>query len=71
MNGELLGYGARHMLENPAHEVKIYKGSDLILYFFVSSPDEAVANHIATERATDFVKAFGWDDVRVELTKRG
>lgn len=71
MNGELLGYGARHMQENPAHEVKIYKGSDLVLYFFVSDPDEILAEKIAGERANDFIRAFGWGDVSFELTKRG
>ncbi len=42
-NGELLGYGAKSILDRPAYKVEIYKGNDLALYFFTSSPDETVA----------------------------
>lgn len=60
MNGELLGYGARHILERPAHHVRIYKDSQLLLYFFVSSPDRALAERIANDRTEDFYRAHGW-----------
>lgn len=60
MNGELLGYGARHILERPAHHVRIYKDNLLLLYFFVSSPDRALAERIANERTGDFYRAHGW-----------
>jgi hypothetical protein len=49
MNGELLGYGARHMLETPSHEVRIFKGDELVLYFFISNHDENLAEKIAGE----------------------
>jgi hypothetical protein len=71
MNGELLGYGARHMLETPSHEVRIFKGDELVLYFFISNHNENIAEKIAGERANDFVRAFGWTDVSFRLTKRG
>ncbi len=66
-NGELLGYGARSMMDRPAHEVRIYKGKDLILYFFVSSPDEKKATLIADERTRDFFRSFQWSDLRYEI----
>jgi hypothetical protein len=68
-NGELLGYGARSMIVRPSHEVRLFKGNDLLLYFFVSSPDEPFAASIANERAGDFIRAFGWTDVRFELKR--
>lgn len=68
-NGELLGYGARHLMTRPAHEVRIFKGGDLMLFFFVSSPDEKLAARIASERADDFIRAFGWPDVRFEMAR--
>lgn len=66
-NGELLGYGARGILDRPAHLVRIYKGRDLILYFFVSSADAKKAANIANERTEDFNRAFGWPDLRYEI----
>lgn len=69
-NGELLGYGARSMMERPAHEVKIYKGVHLMLYFFVSAPGYKEAAFCANERALDFSRAFGWEDVRYEIIAR-
>jgi len=69
-NGELLGYGARSMMERPAQEVKIYKGDHLILYFFVSAPGYKEAAYFANERALDFSRAFGWEDVRYEIIGR-
>jgi hypothetical protein len=63
-NGELLGYGARHIAVRPAYHVRIYRGESLLLYFFVSSPDENAAARIAYERTADFYLAHGWSDVR-------
>ena len=63
MNGELLGYGARHILERPSHHVQIYKDDTLLLYFFVSSPDRELAERIANERTEDFYRACGWADL--------
>jgi hypothetical protein len=68
-NGQLLGYGARTILDRPAHEVRLYKGDDLLLYFFVSSADENMAAGIANDRAGDFIRAFGWTDVRFEMKR--
>jgi hypothetical protein len=68
-NGELLGYGARSLLERPAQEVRIFKGKDLFMYYFVSDSDSEHAARFAAERATDFELAFGWDDVRFELNE--
>ena len=64
MNGELLGYGARSILSRPAYRVEIYKGTNLELYFFVSSPDRDLAVQAAHERMKDFVLAHGWKDLR-------
>ena len=69
-NGQLLGYGALSMSESPAHEVRIFKGGSLLLYFFVSAADEALAQEIAQERSLDFFRAFGWEDLSFQLTKR-
>jgi len=69
MNGDLLGYGARSVITRPAHAVRILKGDVLALYYFVSDPDPEHAAGFARERAMDFVRAFGWDDVRFELEK--
>ena len=69
MNGELLGYGAKDMLTRPAHEVRIFKGEHLLLYYFVSDPDPKHAVRFARTRAEDFVRAFGWDDVSFRLEK--
>lgn len=69
MNGELLGYGAKSMLTRPAHEVRIFKGEDLLLYYFVSDPDQKHAARFARTRADDFVRAFGWQDVSFRLEK--
>ena len=63
-NGELLGYGARHMAVRPAYHVRIFRGESLLLYFFVSSPDEETAARIGYERTADFNHAHGWDDLR-------
>jgi hypothetical protein len=68
-NGELLGYGARSIMERPGHEVRIFKGERLLLYYFVSSPDRAKAMKFANDRSVDFIRAFGWDDVRYELAR--
>ncbi|MEI6819688.1 MAG: hypothetical protein WCL19_08815 [Verrucomicrobiota bacterium] len=68
-NGELLGYGAKSLMTRPANEVRIYKGEDLLLYFFVSTPDTNLANQIANERTADFFRAFGWEDLRFEMQK--
>ncbi len=67
MNGDLLGYGARSMTVRPAHAVRIFRGSALLLYYFVSTPDEKLAARFARDRALDFVHAFGWSDVGFEL----
>jgi hypothetical protein len=69
MNGELLGYGARDMVTRPAYGVKILKGDELALYYFVSDPDPVHAAEFAERRAMDFVRAFGWDDIRFVLEK--
>ena len=69
-NGELLGYGARNMMARPAYEVRLFKGDGLLLYFFVSSPDESLAIRLAMERALDFTRAFGWRDVKFVLAYR-
>lgn len=58
-NGELLGYGARHIAVRPCFDVRIYLGESLLLYFFVSSPDEEAAARIANERTQDFTKPTG------------
>jgi hypothetical protein len=63
-NGELLGYGARHIAVRPCFDVRIYLGESLLLYFFVSSPDEETAARIANERTKDFYEAHGWEDLR-------
>ena len=69
MNGELLGYGAKDMVTRPAHEVRIFKGEDLLLYYFLSDSDPKRAATFASARAEDFVRAFGWDDVSFRLTE--
>ncbi len=69
VNGELLGYGARSILDRPAHQVRIFKGNDILMYYFVSDPDPKHAAGFAKARTLDFERAFGWDDVRFELTK--
>lgn len=66
-NGELLGYGARHMAVRPSWHVQIYRGESLLLYFFVSPPDEVEAAEIAYERTADFVHAHGWTDLRFAM----
>jgi hypothetical protein len=68
-NGELLGYGARDIMTRPAHAVKIFKGDELVLYYFVSDPDSKHAEIYAKARADDFELAFGWEDVRFTLDK--
>jgi|GEM_PF-1832901 len=66
-NGELLGYGARHTMVRPAYHVWIYRGESLLLYIFVSSPDEETAASIANERTADFAYAHGWTDLRFAM----
>jgi hypothetical protein len=67
MNGELLGYGARSLLVRPAHAVRIFRGKDLLLYYFVSDPDSHHAASFARLRAEDFELAFGWQDLKFTL----
>jgi hypothetical protein len=67
MNGDLLGYGARSMTERPAHAVRIFRGQALLLYYFISTSDRKIAARYAKQRALDFVKAFGWEDVGYDL----
>lgn len=69
MNGDLLGYGSRSTTERPAHAVGIFKGKDLVLYYFVSDPDPDHASDYARRRAEDFTRAFGWDDVGFKIDK--
>ena len=58
------------MMARPAYEVRLFKGDGLLLYFFVSSPDESLAIRLAMERALDFTRAFGWRDVKFVLAYR-
>lgn len=69
INGELLGYGAKSMTTRPAHEVRIFKGGKVLMYYFVSDPDPKHAARFARTRADDFVRAFGWQDVSFRLEK--
>jgi hypothetical protein len=69
MNGELLGYGARHIGARPAHAVTILKETRIVLYYFISDPDPNHAARFAKARATDFVRAFGWPDVGFVIEK--
>lgn len=71
MNGDLLGYGARSMTERPAHAVRIFRGSTLLLYYFISTPDPASARKFAKQRALDFVQAFEWEGVGFDLELLG
>lgn len=57
-------------MEHPAHEVRNFNASRLMLYFFVSAPDYEQAGGFANEQALDFVRAFGWKDVRYEIIER-
>lgn len=66
-NGELLGYGARHMAVRPSWHVRIYRGESLLLYFFVSPPDEDEASRIAYQRTADFAHAHGWTDLKFAM----
>lgn len=63
MNGELLGYGAIHMGVRPAYEVRIFKQQVMLLYCFISAPNEDAAARIANERTADFARAHGWKDL--------
>lgn len=56
------------MRERPAHEVRIFRGKELLIYYFASDPDPEHAAKFAAERATDFECAFGWEDVKFEFT---
>jgi hypothetical protein len=65
MNGELLGYGARHILHRPGVRVIIFGPGHTPAVGFVTTPEDMMS--IVTARLADLVQATGRKDWEIEI----
>ncbi|MFN0079613.1 MAG: hypothetical protein ACKVY0_24380 [Prosthecobacter sp.] len=65
INGELLGYGARHILHRPGVRVIIFAPDHVPVVGFVTTPEDMMSK--VTARLADLVQATGREDWEIEI----